>query len=169
MVLYQVNESQTENLFSRCIRTKLVYTLCTFCFFIRSEALQHFEYYTWDTTDFAVKEVTRYQSVPGQATAYMLGKLKLVSMRKQVERALGKSFSLQEFHYQLLSQGSAPLGYLQSHIDKYIDCYTEKIAQELCSDILKYSEGQEDEERVSENELEEEETFPPRPPKRSFI
>lgn len=138
-------------------------------FLIRSEALQSFENYTWDTTDFAVKEVTRYQSIPGQATAYMLGKLKLVSMRKKVEKALGKSFSLPEFHYQLLSQGSAPLGYLQSHIDKYIACHTKQIEEDLCTDILKYSEGYEDEERVSENELEEEENFPPRPPKRSFI
>ena len=140
----------------------------------RSEALKKFEDYTWDTTDFAVKEVTRYQSVPGQATAYMLGKLALVSMRKKLERALRKrneTISLPEFHYQLLSQGSAPLGYLQSHIDKYIDCYTRKIDRELCSDILKYSDGHEDEERVSENEFEEEgkENFPPRPSRRSFI
>lgn len=141
----------------------------TICFLFRSEALEKFEDFTWDTTDFAVKEVTRYQSVPGQATAYMLGKLKLVSMRKQVEKALGKSFSLPEFHYQLLSQGSAPLGYLQSHIDKYIECHTRKIDQELCSDILKYSEGLEDEERVSQKDLEQEENLPPRPPKRSFI
>ena len=116
-----------------------------------------------------MKEVTRYQSVPGQATAYMLGKLKLVSMREQVEDALGKSFSLPDFHYQLLSQGSAPLGYLQSHIDKFIDCVKKKIGKELCRDILKYSEEYEDEERVLENELEEEENFPPRPPKRSYI
>ena len=116
-----------------------------------------------------MKEVTRYQSVPGQATAYMLGKLELVKMRKKVEKALGKAFSLPEFHYQLLSQGSAPLGYLQSHIDKFIDCYKGKIDQELCSDILKYTEGWEDEERTSQKDFDKEENLPPRPPKRSFI
>ena len=116
-----------------------------------------------------MKEVTRYQSVPGQATAYMLGKLKLVKMRKKVEKALGKSFSLPEFHYQLLSQGSAPLGYLQSHIDKFLACIKRKIDQELCSDILKYTEGREDEERTFQTDFDKEENLPPRPPKRSFI
>lgn len=116
-----------------------------------------------------MKEVTRYQSVPGQATAYMLGKLKLVSMREQVEKALGKSFSLQDFHYQLLSQGSAPLGYLQSHIDKFIECYTRKIDQTLCTDILKYTERLEDEERISQKDLDLEKNLPPRPHRRSYI
>jgi uncharacterized protein (DUF885 family) len=35
------------------------------------------EEYAWDTTDKATKDVTRYQSNPGQATAYMIGQLEI--------------------------------------------------------------------------------------------
>ena len=96
-----------------------------------------FEDYAWDTSDFAVKEVTRYQSDPGQATAYMLGRLELINMRKKAEKALGKAFSLQDFHYQVLAQGSAPLSFLKSHVDKYINCKTGAAEGEQCDYILK--------------------------------
>lgn len=96
-----------------------------------------FEKYAWDTSDFAVKEVTRYQSDPGQATAYMLGRLALIQLRNKTEKALGKRFSLQDFHYQVLSQGSAPLSFLQSHIDRYIKCMNKDLGEEECSYVLK--------------------------------
>lgn len=102
----------------------------------RTQALNLFEQYAWDTSDFAVKEVTRYQSDPGQATAYMLGRLALIQMRNKTETALGKKFSLQDFHYQVLSQGSAPLSFLQSHIDRYIKCATGVLGEEECSYVL---------------------------------
>ncbi|KAK3744963.1 hypothetical protein QZH41_008490, partial [Actinostola sp. cb2023] len=53
-----------------------------------TQALKMFEDYAWDTSDFAVKEVTRYQSDPGQATAYMLGRLELIKMRRKAEKSL---------------------------------------------------------------------------------
>ena len=115
-----------------------------------------------------MKEVTRYQSDPGQATAYMLGKLAIVNMRNKVEKALGDYFSLPEFHYHLLSQGSAPLSYLNSHMDKYIDCSKGKIKGERCSEILRYSQGEE-EESESMDFAHEDENLPPRPPLRSYV
>jgi len=107
----------------------------------RTEALKMFEKYAWDTSDFAVKEVTRYQSDPGQATAYMLGRLALMQLRNKTEKALGKRFSLQDFHYQVLSQGSAPLSFLQSHIDRYIKCMNKDLGEEECSYVLKPVKG----------------------------
>lgn len=103
----------------------------------RTQALKMFEDYAWDTSDFAVKEVTRYQSDPGQATAYMLGRLALIQLRNKTEKALGKKFSLQDFHYQVLSQGSAPLSFLQTHIDRYIKCMNKELGDEECSYVLK--------------------------------
>lgn len=100
-----------------------------------------FEKYAWDTSDFAVKEVTRYQSDPGQATAHMLGRLALMQLRNNTEKALGEKFSLQDFHYQVLSQGSAPLSFLQSHIDRYIKCVNKDLGEEECSYILKPIKG----------------------------
>lgn len=103
---------------------------------LRTHALSLFEQYAWDTSDFAVKEVTRYQSDPGQATAYMLGRLALIELRNKTKNALKDKFSLQDFHYQVLSQGSAPLSFLQSHIDRYIKCMTGALGKEECSYVL---------------------------------
>ena len=67
----------------------------------RTWAKKQFSDYTWDETDFARKEIVRYMSVPGQATAYMLGRLELIKMREKAEKELGKNFSLKDFHYQV--------------------------------------------------------------------
>ena len=91
----------------------------------RWEALRLFAEKAWDTTDKAVKEVTRYQSNPGQATAYMIGQLKIWQIRNDTKakiEANRKTFSEKDFHYQVLSQGSSPLSYLESHMKKYADC-----------------------------------------------
>lgn len=102
----------------------------------RSEALEYFANYTWDTTDFAVKEVTRYQSDPGQATAYMLGRLELIKLRNMTETELGLKFDVKEFHYQVLSQGSSPVTYLQEHIERYIGCVKAKTKSKMYQFIL---------------------------------
>jgi uncharacterized protein (DUF885 family) len=62
------------------------------------------EEYAWDTTDKATKDVTRYQSNPGQATAYMIGQLEIWRLRNLTEQKLkeaGKEFSEKHFHYQV--------------------------------------------------------------------
>ena len=101
----------------------------------RQHAKDLFAKYAWDNTDFADKEITRYQSIPGQATAYMIGQLDIWSFRNKTQEKLGDKFSLKDFHYQALSQGSSPLTYLQSHIDKYITC-TLNPKKEGCNLIL---------------------------------
>ena len=46
-------------------------------------------------------QVTRYQSDPGQATAYMIGQLQIKSARNYSKTELGDEFSLRDFHYQV--------------------------------------------------------------------
>ena len=67
----------------------------------RTQALQIHSEKAWDDTDVAKKEVTRYQSVPGQATAYMIGQLDIVKNREYASKQLGKDFDLRDFHYQV--------------------------------------------------------------------
>lgn len=88
----------------------------------RDDALELFDKYAWDNTDIARKEVTRYQSVFGQATAYTIGQLWISQLREKARIKLENKFDLKEFHYQLLSQGSSPLSYLASHIVTYVHC-----------------------------------------------
>ena len=46
-------------------------------------------------------QVTRYQSNPGQATAYMIGQMDIINARKYAEENLKDKFSLRDFHYQV--------------------------------------------------------------------
>lgn len=91
----------------------------------RWEALKLFADYAWDKTDKAVKDVTRYQSDPGQATAYMIGQLRIWQVRNETQAEVEKHkkvFSEKDFHYQVLSQGSSPLSYLDRHMKKFAAC-----------------------------------------------
>ncbi|KXJ22656.1 uncharacterized protein LOC110252020 [Exaiptasia diaphana] len=91
----------------------------------RDEALELFAKYAWDRTDKAIKDVTRYQSDPGQATAYMIGQLAIWNYRNDTTTKLqqnGKKFNEKDFHFQVLSQGSSPLSYLEAHLQKFTDC-----------------------------------------------
>ena len=90
--------------------------------FSRDDALKYFNDYAWDATDLARKEVTRYQSDPGQATAYMIGQLDIIKARDTATEKLKEKFNMKEFHYQVLAQGSSPLDYLADHVSKFIAC-----------------------------------------------
>ena len=99
----------------------------------RREASKLFAEKAWDRTDKAEKDVTRYQSNPGQATAYMIGQLRIWQVRNDTKariEAHKKIFKEKDFHYQVLSQGSSPLTHLESHMKKFVDCV-----------IQPYSEG----------------------------
>lgn len=102
----------------------------------RSQALRLHSEKAWDDTDVAEKEVTRYQSVVGQATGYMIGQLYIKKARESAKRELGSEFNLKDFHYQVLSQGALPLGYLSDHIRRYIVC-KKNPEQSGCNEILK--------------------------------
>ncbi|KAL9953420.1 hypothetical protein ACROYT_G040839 [Oculina patagonica] len=103
--------------------------------FSRADALGYFADYAWDTSDSALKEVTRYQSDPGQATAYMIGQLKIIELREYATKELGDAFDLKDFHFHLLAQGSAPLSYLEESVQEYVRCTKDK-EQEGCEDVL---------------------------------
>ena len=103
----------------------------------RTEALWYFSKYAWDDSDLAQKEITRYQGVPGQATAYMLGQQKLVQLREYAKAQLNSTFNIQDFHYQVLSQGSAPEAYIAKHIEKYVKCSLGELKGPTCDVILK--------------------------------
>lgn len=68
----------------------------------REWALKTFVDYAWDTSDKVEKEVTRYQSIPGQAVTYILGQLSIMELKEEAEKALGAKFNLRDFHFQVL-------------------------------------------------------------------
>ncbi|WP_103338377.1 DUF885 domain-containing protein [Amycolatopsis sp. CA-126428] len=58
-------------------------------------------------------ETDRYIESPGQALAYMTGRLEIVRLRRFAEERLGASFDIKEFHDVVLGGGQLPLKVLE--------------------------------------------------------
>jgi uncharacterized protein (DUF885 family) len=58
-------------------------------------------------------EVDRYAVTPGQALAYMLGRLEIQRIRRDAESALDGRFDIRAFHDAVLGQGALPLPILE--------------------------------------------------------
>ena len=72
------------------------------------------------TPEAARSEVRRYITLPGQATGYKIGMLKIVELRKRAEEALGPKFDIKGFHDLLIASGSQPLSILERRVDDWI-------------------------------------------------
>jgi uncharacterized protein (DUF885 family) len=57
-------------------------------------------------------EVDRYIACPGQALAYMIGRLHIVALRDRLRSAQGAAFDIRAFHDSVLAHGSLPLDLL---------------------------------------------------------
>ena len=74
-----------------------------------------------NTTDFMIrKAIERYVVYPGQATAYMIGKLKILELRERAQEALGDKFTMGGFHDVILKSGPVPLDILEERVDAWI-------------------------------------------------
>ncbi len=71
--------------------------------------------------DEIVNEVDRYITWPGQALAYMLGRMEIQRLRKLAEQRLGPRFDLKAFHDRLLGNGPLPLEILAEVMTAWID------------------------------------------------
>lgn len=80
--------------------------------------------YMGDNTGMAdsdvVSEIERYIVMPGQATSYKVGMMKILAEREKARRALGDKFKLAEFHDVVLKNGAVPLAILERLVDQYI-------------------------------------------------
>jgi len=65
-------------------------------------------------------EVRRYITLPGQATGYKIGMIRIVELRARAGKALGSRFDLKGFHDLLIGSGSLPLSVLDQRVDAWI-------------------------------------------------
>jgi uncharacterized protein (DUF885 family) len=71
--------------------------------------------------EFLASEVDRYIVMPGQALAYLTGKLEILRIRDDARQRQGPAFSLPAFHGAVLDHGSLPMPTLARSISTWLD------------------------------------------------
>lgn len=95
----------------------------------REQAIQYLATATPADTSEITNSVERYLVMPGQATAYMLGMLKIVELRERAREAQGSRFSLKNFHDEVLKRGPLPLNVLEREVSKSLGLKPASLAQ----------------------------------------
>jgi len=86
----------------------------------RQQAIDFFKDNAAKTEHDIVNEIDRYIVMPGQALAYKIGQLKILSLRAHAEATLGEDFDVRAFHDELLGAGALPLDILQQRMDAWL-------------------------------------------------
>lgn len=86
----------------------------------REESINFYVENTPNAKSDAIKMVERHVVMPSQATAYKIGMLKILELRKKAELALGKQFDIREFHTLVLQNGPLPLDILEEQIEQWV-------------------------------------------------
>lgn len=68
----------------------------------------------------ARSEVQRYFVLPGQATSYKIGMIRIQELRAKAEAELGDQFDIRGFHDTVLGGGAVPLSLLEKQVDNWI-------------------------------------------------
>jgi uncharacterized protein (DUF885 family) len=86
----------------------------------REEAIEYLSENTPNPVGDNKAAIERYIVMPGQATAYMVGKLKIMELRQKAMDALGDRFEYADFHRVVLENGAVPLSILEENVDAWI-------------------------------------------------
>jgi len=84
------------------------------------QAVQYFLANSAITEGQARSEVQRYIVMPGQATAYKIGMIRIQELRAKAEAELGDKFDIRAFHDTVLGGGALPLDVLSRKVDQWI-------------------------------------------------
>jgi uncharacterized protein (DUF885 family) len=87
----------------------------------REQALEFLTAHVPMPREFLAAEVDRYVVIPGQALAYLTGKLEIIRIREQARQRLGSGFSLAAFHAAVLDHGSLPMPVLDRSIAGWLN------------------------------------------------
>jgi len=87
----------------------------------REQAVQYLLENTPNPQGDCEKAIDRYIVMPGQATAYKIGMLKIVELRERARSQLGDRFDIREFHDVVLRDGAVPLAVLEETVDAWLE------------------------------------------------
>jgi uncharacterized protein (DUF885 family) len=85
------------------------------------EAIDYFKANSAVTEEQAISEVRRYLVLPGQATSYKVGMLKIQELRADAEKKLGDKFDIKGFHDTVLGGGAMPLSILERRVQLWVE------------------------------------------------
>ena len=85
------------------------------------EAIEYFMANSPEPYESVRSEVRRYIVMPGQATSYKIGMIKILELRATAIEALGDDFDIRGFHDTVLGAGSLPLDLLERRVMQWIE------------------------------------------------
>ena len=65
-------------------------------------------------------EIQRYIVMPGQATSYKIGMIKILELRADAKEELGDKFDIKGFHDTVLGGGAMPLNILERRVEQWV-------------------------------------------------
>ena len=90
------------------------------------QAIAYFKEKTPIAEEAIISEVRRYLVLPGQATAYKIGMLKIIELRENAKKVLGERFDIRGFHDTILGGGAMPLAILERRVNNWVANNTPK-------------------------------------------
>ena len=85
----------------------------------RQQAIDYFVANSPMTLGTIEGEVDRYIGMPGQALAYMVGRLEIMKYRAEAEETMGDRFDIKGFHDTVLGSGLVPLPTLERMVKEW--------------------------------------------------
>ena len=87
----------------------------------RQEAIDYLTENTPNPLNDCVKAIERYIVMPGQATAYKVGMLKILELRANAIERLGDKFDIREYHSVILDAGAVPLNVMEERVNDWVE------------------------------------------------
>ncbi len=87
----------------------------------REEAIQYLIDNTPNPAGDSTNAIERYIVMPGQATAYKIGMIKILELRENAKEELGDKFDIKGFHDVVLGNGAVPLHILEENVKVWAD------------------------------------------------
>lgn len=86
----------------------------------RQQVMDYFAANTASSEREIFSETNRYIVIPGQATGYKVGQLKIIELRELAKKELGAHFQLRDFHDLVLKNGALPMNLLEENVRTWI-------------------------------------------------
>jgi uncharacterized protein (DUF885 family) len=86
----------------------------------RQQMVDYFHQYSAMDEPTIQSEIDRYIGWPGQALAYKIGQLEILTLRDRAKKELGDKFDIRAFHDQVIDSGALPLDVLEGRITAWI-------------------------------------------------